>query len=55
MTPVAAANNAGGVLQLSPARPVAGRYVLIWFTNLPPDSSGTFEESVSGLTLQGHT
>ncbi len=53
LPPVAGADNAGGVLQLSLTKPVTCRYVLIWFTNLPPDSSGTFEASVSGVRLQG--
>jgi hypothetical protein len=53
LPPVAGANDAGGVLQLSFSKPVNCRYVLIWFTNLPQDSSGTFEASVSGVRFQG--
>jgi hypothetical protein len=53
LSPVAGASNAGGVLQLSPSRPVTCRYVLIWFTGLPPDPSGTYQATVSDVRLQG--
>jgi hypothetical protein len=33
--------------------PAHGRYVLIWFTKLPTDSSGAFQAHVEGVTLQG--
>jgi len=42
------------VVQLSPASPARGSYVLVWFTRLPTDSSGTYQASVHGVTLQGH-
>jgi hypothetical protein len=32
-----------------------GRYVLIWFTSLPPDPAGTFQASVHNLRLDGRT
>jgi hypothetical protein len=54
LQPVAHASGAGGVVRLSPASPASGRYVLVWFTRLPTDSSGTFRASVHGVTLQGH-
>ena len=50
---VARATNAGGVVQLRPARSVRGRYLLIWFTSLPPDSAGTFQVSVYSIRLEG--
>jgi len=50
---VATATNAGGLLQLQPARPVRGQYALIWFTLLPPNSSGTYQAYVSGISLKG--
>jgi hypothetical protein len=50
---VATATNAGSVLQLQPAGPVRGRYLLIWFTLLPPDGSGTYQADISGVSLQG--
>jgi Helix-turn-helix domain len=52
---VAHAANAGGVVQLRPAEPVRGRYLLIWFTLLPPDPAGTFQASVSSIRLGGQT
>jgi len=50
---VATATNAGGVLHLQLTAPAQGQYLLIWFTKLPPDSSGTFEAFVSGVSLKG--
>ena len=50
---VARATNAGGVVQLRPTRSVRGRYLLIWFTSLPPDLDGTFEASVHSIRLEG--
>ena len=55
LRPVAYAANAGGVVHLRLTRPAHGRYVLIWFTSLPPDPAGTFQESVHGLQLKGRT
>ena len=52
---VARATNAGGVVRLRPAGPVRGRYLLIWFTRLPPDPAGTFQASVSSIRLAGWT
>jgi cytoskeletal protein RodZ len=53
LRPVATATNAGGVLHLQLTAPAQGQYLLIWFTKLPPDSSGTFEAFVSGVSLKG--
>ena len=50
---VATASNVGGVVHLQLATPSQGQYLLIWFTKLPPDSSGTFEAFVSGVSLKG--
>jgi cytoskeletal protein RodZ len=55
LQPVATADDAGGVLQLQATRPVSGRYLLIWFTELPPDSSGTYQAFVSGISLKGQS
>ena len=54
LRPVARASGAGGVVRLTPSSPARGRYVLVWFTRLPTDSSGTFRASVHGVTLHGH-
>jgi len=52
--PVAAsASNAGTVLSLSLKAPVRARYVLLWFTKLPPDGVGTYQEFVHGVTVRG--
>jgi Helix-turn-helix domain len=51
--PAAHAANAGGLVRLRLAKPAYGRYVLIWFTSLPPDPAGTFQASVYNLRLKG--
>jgi hypothetical protein len=50
---VAHATDAGGVVSLRLAAPASGRYVLIWFTSLPPDAAGTFQVSVYNVWLRG--
>ena len=53
--PVAYASDAGGQVFLQLTRPARGRYVLIWFTHLPPDASGTFRASVYNVAVAGWT
>ena len=53
MPPVASVANAGGLVRLRLTTPAHGRYVLIWFTRLPPDPAGTFQASVHNLRLEG--
>jgi hypothetical protein len=53
LPPVAQAADAGGVVRLRLRTPAHGRYVLIWFTRLPPDPAGTFQASVYDLRLEG--
>jgi hypothetical protein len=53
LRPVARAAGAGGVVRLRLTGPARGRYVLLWFTRLPPGRSGTFQATVYGLHLQG--
>jgi Helix-turn-helix domain len=55
MAPVAHAADTGGVVRLQLTRPAHGRYVLIWFTKLPPDSAGTFRANVYHVSLKGRT
>jgi cytoskeletal protein RodZ len=50
---VASASDAGGATPLVLASPVRARYILLWFTNLPPDSAGTYQVSVYGVTVTG--
>jgi hypothetical protein len=45
--------DAGGTLHLRLARPERARYLLIWFTLLPPDSAGTFQEGIYDVRLKG--
>jgi hypothetical protein len=43
----------GGTLTLQPGSPVAAQYVLIWFTQLPPDSTGTYQAYVYNVSVSG--
>jgi len=53
LRPVAHASGAGGVVRLHLARPARGRYVLVWFTRLPTDRSGSFQARVYHVSLKG--
>jgi cytoskeletal protein RodZ len=50
---VAASTDAGGTVKLSLATPAHARYLLIWFTTLPRDTSGTYQASVYAITVKG--
>ncbi len=50
---VATSTGAAGTVRLTLATPVHARYLLIWFTTLPRDASGTYQASVYGLTVKG--
>ena len=50
---VASASNAGGTVQFRLSTPAHARYLLIWFTKLPPDNAGTYQASVYKITVQG--
>ena len=50
---VATASNAGGAVQFQLGAPAHVRYVLIWFTKLPPDAAGTYQASVYKIIVQG--
>jgi hypothetical protein len=52
-TVAASASDVGGTVQLRMTTPVSGRYVLIWFTQLPPKQQGEFQVSVYGATVYG--
>ena len=49
----ASASNAGGTVQFQLTAPVHVRYLLIWFTKLPPDTAGTYQASVYKIIVQG--
>ena len=50
---VASAPNAGSTVHFQLGAPVHVRYVLIWFTKLPPDTAGTYQASVYKIIVQG--
>jgi hypothetical protein len=50
---VAGVSGAGGTVQLRRSAPVHVRYVLIWFTRLPPTPAGTYQASVYQVVVQG--
>jgi cytoskeletal protein RodZ len=51
---VAHVSNASGTAQLKPGAPVHVRYLLIWFTKLPPDNAGHYQAAVYRITVLGH-
>jgi hypothetical protein len=53
--PVAEATDVGGWLSKELRSPVTGRYIQIWFTKLPRNSWGTFQEHVYGVSVRGTT
>jgi hypothetical protein len=46
----ASVSGAGTLVRLRLSAPVRARYLLIWFTRLPPNGNGTFEAFVSSVT-----
>ena len=52
---IASAAGAGGTVRMWPTATVHAKYVLIWFTRLPPDAKGTFQASVHDVHLHGHS
>ena len=53
LAPVATATDAGGWVTADLGTPATGRYVQVWFTKLPKDQQGTFQEHVYGITVHG--
>ena len=51
----ASVSDAGGRVRLKLARPERARYLIVWFTLLPPDSSGTFRASVHSIRIYGRS
>jgi hypothetical protein len=49
----ASARNAGGTVRLRLARPRRERYLLIWFSLLPPDGAGTYQAIVYNVAIEG--
>jgi hypothetical protein len=50
---VGTAHNPGGTLTIQMAPPVTARYLLVWFTSLPPDSTGTYQATISSVKVSG--
>jgi hypothetical protein len=50
---VATADDAGGTVRLSLRHPASARYLLIWFTKLPPNGAGQYQESVYHVLVNG--
>ena len=50
---VASASNPGGALTVHLSSPVRARYLLIWFTSLPPDNSGTYQATIYHVAVTG--
>ena len=44
-----------GTLTLQGTAPVSARYLLIWFTQLPPDGAGTYQAFVYNVSVSGST
>ncbi len=51
MPVVASASDAGGTVRLSLAAHPSIRYLLIWFTLLPPDPAGTYQAYISSVRV----
>ena len=49
----ASVSGAGGAVRIAIAARAKVRYVLIWFTRLPPDGAGHYQISVFGVTVDG--
>ena len=45
--------DAGGTVHVRLARPKRARYLLVWFTLLPPDAVGTFREAIYSVGVKG--
>jgi putative peptide zinc metalloprotease protein len=52
-TTVATADGVGGTHTFRTSSPARGRYLLIWFTRLPPAGPGRFQAEVYGITVRG--
>jgi len=52
-TTVAAADGVGGTHTFTAARSARGRYVLIWFTKLPPAGLGKFQAEIFDVSIRG--
>jgi hypothetical protein len=51
---VTRANGVGGAVRFRLRSPRTARYVLLWFTLLPPNGTGQYQASVSRVVVNGH-
>jgi hypothetical protein len=54
-TPMGVATGVGGTVTLTAAKPLRGHYVEIWFSRLPQDPAGGYEESVYSVKVTGQS
>ena len=53
LTTAAAADGIGGKHVFKITKSVTGRYVLIWFTKLPPVGPGKYQAQIFNIVLRG--
>lgn len=49
----ASVSDVGGEVDLTLAKPELARYLVIWFTLLPPDSAGTYRATIYNIEVTG--
>jgi hypothetical protein len=54
LRPVARSTGHGGMVYLKVGSRPVGRYVLVWFTKLPPNPAGNFQVAVRGVRVRGY-
>ena len=52
LRPAASSAGPGGIVRMTLARPVRGRYVAFWFARLPPGPAGTYQAAVYGIGVK---
>jgi Helix-turn-helix domain len=55
LRPVAQSADSGGQLTLRPGHPARARYLLIWFTRLPPDRFGSYQATIYRVSVSGYS
>jgi len=54
MSTAASVSDVGGRVRVPLTSPASARYVLIWFTRLPPNSQGMYQVNLYNATVNGH-
>ena len=52
---VASANGVSGRVTVNLKTPARAKYLLIWFSQLPPDGNGTYQAAVYHVIVRGHS